>query len=207
MVGVAADGGAPACKLAPACTRTMTSARKNSLTPRFARRCRCLRRCGAAPRVTPQAPRVHISPLMTSRHLVRRTASPQQPPSQLGTEHAACCVTPLTSNAVPPVHRRHALTFGQASHPTGPTVSSTGYKLAVLHWYARPGELQPVHPNPPAWREPWAAAALRLLTLTHLCSLCSVERRRSESSQWAAEQAGAVQSPKAADSGSGRRRR
>ena len=45
-------------------------------------------------------------------------------------------------------HRRHALTFGQASHPTGPTVSSTGYKLAVLHWYARPGELQPVHPNP-----------------------------------------------------------
>ena len=104
-------------------------------------------------------------------------------------------------------HRRHALTFGQASHPTGPTVSSTGYKLAVLHWYARPGELQPVHPNPPAWREPWAAAALRLLTLTHLCSLCSVERRRSESIQWAAEQAGAVQSPKAADSGSGRRRR
>ena len=104
-------------------------------------------------------------------------------------------------------HRRHALTFGQASHPTGPTVSSTGYKLAVLHWYARPGELQPVHPNPPAWREPWAAAALRLLTLTHLCSLCSVERRRSESSQWAAEQAGAAQSPTAAESGSGRRRR
>ena len=59
----------------------------------------------------------------------------------------------------------------------------------------------------PAWREPWAAAALRLVTLTRLCSLCSVERRRSESSQWGAEQAGAAQSPTAAESGSGRRRR
>ena len=83
--------------------RSSTIARSHASSPPTAARVCCLRRCGAAPRVTPQAPRVHISPLMTSRHLVRRTASSQQHPSHLGTEHAACCVTPLTSNAVPPV--------------------------------------------------------------------------------------------------------